>query len=210
MSDHRSPHGNNATAAVSVTGHSRLHFGKHGHGQNQTHAMRHSGPSQSSIPETDPRGYLIQQRNLQQQETSGDARLDRGRLKVRRLKTTRLPLETIPPGNELFDLATTMQHDVNQQEYSSSDLRLELRGETGRLEGIDEYVKYGRVNTPKWAANSQDIVRWEQELRTMIKSSYRSDINPTTELSPLDFSVALAKRIKVHVDEHGNSSETSH
>lgn len=159
----------------------------------------------SRLPNDDPRACLMRQRKLQDENQQfNTAGFTRTGLKVRRIKSAQLPLETIPVGAELFSYAIVLDHQVKDAEQTDTALSLNIRENAGVLKDVDEYMKHGSIGTVRWVTNGKDVSKWEQALTGIINAKYQHMQQPAAEITPPDFTMSLGKAIKAHVDEHGN------
>lgn len=137
----------------------------------------------------DPRAYLIR---VQRREDA--ARRDgsgpgtgpgQTNHKLRRAKTTMLPLETIAVGQKVQDLVFNFSTDVPCVK--------KLEAEAG---ATDDYVRSGE-NTCGLLATIEDIRGWEQRLSTLIEKTYK---NETGERAKMSFDVwpALQEHMATH------------
>jgi hypothetical protein len=118
-----------------------------------------------SLSDSDPRSHLFRQRESDNQEkTSSAAGLTRTGLKIRRVKTTRLPLETIPNQYEIHDLAVELAYlgyeDVTAE--SGPKLLEYVRASAASLKTRDEHVGSGSVNVIDWSSCEGKIEDWSR------------------------------------------------
>lgn len=120
------------------------------------------------IPLSDPRGYFIHHR--QSTATSHDtAGLSKTGLKIRRTKTTRLPLETTPVDASTCDLAV----GIEVEKWVNRHTVMERASALGN---VDEYVKTGRTDSVEWDGNDEEVTMWEEKAQDMVKRRYRSGV----------------------------------
>jgi hypothetical protein len=151
-----------------------------------------------SIPGDDVRACLIRQQNQDTEDAVLTAAgLTRTGLKKRRIKSTRLPFETIPKGAELFHLATVLHTHISQDEQSETATATYCQAAGAeRLTALDEYITQGSVNVVKWTTISQNVPTLERQLLLLLKQQ--------DDAVTLDYPLTIAKAIKAHVDEYGD------
>jgi hypothetical protein len=134
------------------------------------------------IPEDDARAYLIRHRTQTANADSGG--LSRTGLKIRRTKTIRLPLESIPPDMMLHELVLQVDCKVqNLAEASPTN---------------DSYISTGKNEFVSWSSTMTDVSKWQNELSTLIENLYRARVEG--ELISPDLGLDLRKMIKIHCD----------
>jgi hypothetical protein len=153
----------------------------------------------SSIPDGDPRAHLIRRQKMQEEESHASAAgLMRTGLKIRRVKSTRLPFETIPQGDELYHLAFPFEYGAKKEAVVDTGVSTGLGLVTEHLALLDEYVKRGAIDRMKWNSNSRDVALWEADMLSMLRTEH-SDARTVVA----DRGFHIAKAIKAHVDEYG-------
>ncbi|ETN37378.1 uncharacterized protein HMPREF1541_08369 [Cyphellophora europaea CBS 101466] len=202
------PHRNRAIAAVRSLGHAHPSSDKandidHTEGRSSNMVRDHV----QRMPDTDPRSCLIRQRGGRGVGSVGSTGT-----KVSRVRTTNLPFEVIPEGEELFDLALIA--DVHGTEYTNAaQAAANLCNATSKLLQIDEYVLRGCVEHIHWIPNGKDVELWEQRLQMLVQTRYQpnrlvgaEEIESSSQpRKPQAFAMdlALGTTLKAHVDENG-------
>ena len=154
------------------------------------------------IPESDPRAYLIRFREQQYQHDQPNVNgLTRTGLKVRRAKTTRLPLESVPVDARLHDLAI----ELHQPQRAS-----DLRGSFAALSNIDEYAKTGRIDLVVLSPLSKEVGQWEAVIKNMVQTKYHPGVlqgpggvnvsDAGSSAVDFEFEINLSRVLKAFVD----------
>jgi DNA mismatch repair ATPase MutL len=159
------------------------------------------------IPESDARAVLIQEHQRRDEEKlSASTGLTRTGLKVRRVKTTRLPLETIPAGKDLYNLALNL--DLDAANGDAEVAAQKLAEQTQYLDSIDEYMRHGTIQTATFGLTMSDIEIMSKVLHRLVQQQYQ----PTTmtkskedaeQTSSFVFEIDLRRALKAHIDEYG-------
>jgi DNA mismatch repair protein, C-terminal domain len=145
------------------------------------------------LSEDDPRAYLVRNSGSGQ-KTDSLSGLTRTGLKIRRTKTARLPLETIPAG-----AANNYLKAITPEPFpSTSPLAVMSR----RQSQCDEYVRSGKNSFVRWSANSRDVTVWEKTLKELISKSYKARLAEGEIVAP-ELTVMLTTAIKAHADAYG-------
>lgn len=164
----------------------------------------HDGQADATprIPESDPRAYLIRFREQQYQHNQPDANgLTRTGLKVRRAKTTRLPLESVPADARLHDLAI----EIHLPQKAN-----DLRGSFAALSNIDEYAKSGTVDFVVLSPLSEEVGAWEAVIKNMVQAKYHPSVlegpdgddvsDAGSSAVDFEFVINLSRVLKAFVD----------
>ena len=160
----------------------------------------------SKISERDPRAYLIRFRQQKAQQNHSEANgLTRTGLRIRRAKTTRLPLEGVPVDARLHDVAIAMRmvDDING-----------IKRSFARLSTIDEYIRSGTVESIVWSPLSKEVADWEHTVKQLVQSKYHSRVlegrggdaasNADPPVGVFDFEMNLSRVLKAFVDGDGD------
>jgi hypothetical protein len=107
----------------------------------------------------DPRAYFIRCRHLDSQSQPSKAGL-----KIKRIQTSKLPLERIPDGQDVQTLA--LRRPVSLESLSES---------FKQLQGTDSYVRSGCDYEPFCVPNLNGISKvWETRLTILVRETYKS------------------------------------
>ena len=158
-----------------------------------------------TIADSDPRAYFIRFRQQHVQQNQADANgLTRTSLKIRRAKTTRLPLESVPVDARVHDLA------VELRTPQSIDT---MRGSFAALSKVDEYIRSGTVKAVVWSPWSKEVSEWENVVKQLVRTKYRprvldrtngDDISTTpSSIGGFEFEMNLSRVLKAFVDRDG-------
>lgn len=124
----------------------------------------------------DPRSYLMRRRSSHLQASNGN--------KLRRINTSKLPLETIPNGEEMHDIGLEQPLDIpSVSKGFKSLLTTDLYTESGRE---DEAFKATQPD-------SELLELWEHRLHPLISINYRTDEGARVSNMQFDFT-ALTQR----------------
>lgn len=150
-----------------------------------------------SFPEEDPRAYLIQHRNASSCDPQGrDANPQSGHprpgLKIKRTKTSKLPLETIPPSLATYNICAKLT--------SSTALPNDFKAKFRHLTATDPYPRTGKNDFVVWNANSGEVNRWEEEVKRLIRKKYVAKL-PDGEEIPANLQLSFAVAFRAH-EEH--------
>jgi DNA mismatch repair ATPase MutL len=148
------------------------------------------------IPLSDPRGYLIQHRREQPQGSVEG--LTKTGLKMRRTKTTRLPLELVPVDAETHFLAV----EVATQSWTSNEHHQdEIVQATRHLKHVDEYIHTGRVEHALSNVDAGDIERWQGIMRGLVRRYYRSaSVDTANDVESNAAPVSADEGLEVEID----------
>ena len=144
------------------------------------------------LSKDDPREYLLQHSENAKNFDSLTGLTKTG-LKIRRTKTTKLPLETIP--------ADAANHGLKVIAPDPFPSALALAIMSRRQGQFDEYVRSGENSFVRWSANSKDVKDWETTLKELISKSFNARL--VGEIVAPDFTVMLTTAIKAHADARG-------
>ena len=145
------------------------------------------------MPDSDPRAYLIRQKEQgKAQDTTGTNGLLRTTLKLKRTKTSKLPLETVPIDSAIHDLTADFKMDLAF-----------VRSEMTTLLPLDEYIKTGTVDAQQWLLSAPDLARLQVNLQTLVKRSFRSgDVHSSdtdAENGAVAITIDLDMALKAHI-----------
>ena len=148
--------------------------------------------SSLKIPDSNPRGYLIHHnrvRENKEQEDDGSVTKIGSKIKT---KTTRLPLESIPAGENTCNLTTIIPAPDQKA----------LATQTSQLVKIDEYLTMSEVTVAPWDPSEMTMASWEITLRNLIKRRLQQASTTTDESSEAReepaFEMDLAETLKKH------------
>lgn len=176
------PHRNRYLSAAKTLTKSRPHRSDVVTGISDTEEVMDDSDEISKMPEDDPRAYLMRHRS--QSETTNVDGLTRTGLKIRRTKTQRLPLESIPLDVVLHDMVARV--DFNEQVCTET------------APGNDQYNTTGKNDFIAWNLAVTDVQTWQAELTTLIENMYRARVGD--ELIPPNPGLDLRRMIKMHCD----------
>lgn len=142
----------------------------------------------------DARAYLVQT-STSDQKMDGDNGLTRTGLKIRRIKTTRLPLETITADADNHCLKA-----ITPQRFPGTSTLVAMSRRQGQC---DEYVLSGENRFVRWSASSRDVTEWETTLKGHITKNFKARLAGGEVVAP-ELAVMLTTAIKAHVDAHGH------
>ncbi|KPI45098.1 DNA mismatch repair protein MutL [Cyphellophora attinorum] len=143
-----------------------------------------------SLSDSDPRSHLFRQREIGNHgNASSAAGLTRTGLKIRRIKTTRLPLEIIPTEYKTNDLAIELMclgyEDVTAED--GQKLLACLRASAAELKTSDEHVKSGSVSAVDWASCEGKIEGWSRVVAGALQK-----LKPDIEKREVEREIALS------------------
>jgi len=145
------------------------------------------------LPEDDPRVYLV--RHYGNGKDSNCTRsLTEAGFKIRRAKTARLPLETIPADKAVHALNATVR-----DRFPTVPTLAKM---TGRHRQFDEYVRSGKNDFVIWSANGRDVAVWEKTVKGLISKSFCARLAGGETMTP-EVTVMLRTAIIAHVDAYG-------
>ena len=165
----QSPHRNRYLAAKSaLTTSERVNASSRVNERSQAQAAAPVG-----LEYDDPRAYYIRNRNIQ------ESPLSKTGLKIRRTQTNKLPLETIPDGSSLHQLALTcpLDHDILSASIAKSrksDLYIQTGTPLPSGSGFKELSK-------------KDHFDWERKLSHLLRKEYKTEDGNIPADIPLDF-----------------------
>lgn len=110
----------------------------------------------------------------------------------KRLKTNRLPLESILPHTATYN--SKFEHE--------SELRIadDICPSLSRLAKTDSYPQSGRNTFVQWSPFTEEVNQWQATIKKIIKHEYRADIGDNETTAP-NLEISLARAIKAHNDE---------
>lgn len=118
----------------------------------------------SALEDSDPRAYLLR---VQQREEagrqSGGANASSRRLKRR--KTTMLPLETTPAEATVQDLVFMIETTENT-----------IESEVTKLGACDGYISAGRIGEGFASLGIEDVRAWEASVQKLVEERYQSEV----------------------------------
>jgi DNA mismatch repair protein, C-terminal domain len=144
------------------------------------------------LPEDDPRAYLVRQYG-NGKHSNRSTGLTKAGLKIRRVKTARLPLETIPADKAVHALNATVR-----DRFPAVPTLAKMTERHGQF---DEYVRSGKNGFITWSANGRDVAVWEKSLKGLISKSFRARLAGET-VTP-EVTVMLRTAIIAHADAYG-------
>lgn len=165
-----------------------------GDGEATRHAPQAVQDGDLKMPDSDPRAYLIRQKEQgKAQDTTGTNGLVRTTLKLKRTKTSQLPLETVPINSAIHDLTADFKMDLAI-----------VRSEMTTLLPLDEYVKTGTIDAQQWLLSALDLARLQVNLQNLVKKSFRSgdvhgsDTDAEDEAAALKIDLDMALKAHIH------------
>ena len=109
----------------------------------------------------DPRAYLMRLQQSEDAERHGGLAVSRGKLKRR--KTTLLPLETVPANETVHDLILTV--DTSQQV---------VHDHMADLADSDDYIRCGKI-TRGFSCITEEVSAWEAQLRSLLVENFQAE-----------------------------------
>lgn len=137
----------------------------------------------AALEPSDPRAYLL--RTHQQGEQAPEESL---RGKSKRQKTAMLPLETLKEENYIGDL-TLMVEDVNVGD---------VEGDMTEGGAWDRYVRSGVTGDAFEKMGAEEVKRWEEKLRNLVREMYAAEGEEEEEKARADVDVDLSKTLQAH------------
>ena len=135
-----------------------------------------------NMAKDDPRAYLM--RHQFHMENANARGLSETGLRIRRTKTQRLPLESVPIDMMVNDLLVQVDFDIG------------ACAESGPI--IDRYSNTGKNEFITWTANMTNIGTWQGELTKLVDGMYKVQVG--NELMPPNIELDLRKIMKTHCD----------
>jgi hypothetical protein len=145
------------------------------------------------LPEDDPRAYLVRQYGSSK-DSNCSTGLTKAGLKIRRAKTARLPLETIPADKAVHTLNATVR-----DRFPAVPTLAKM---TECHSQFDEYVRSGKDSFVIWSANGRDVAVWEKTIKGLISKSFRARLAGGETVTP-EVTVMLRTAIIAHTDAYG-------
>ena len=116
----------------------------------------------SVFENSDPRAYLL--RVQRREDADRQSGLQISSRKLKRRKTTMLPLETTPVDATVQDLVMVVDTATTS-----------LEGEARKLSACDEYVREGKVAEGLSSLRIEDVRMWEGKLRELVEEGFRTE-----------------------------------
>ncbi|KAI4134336.1 MAG: hypothetical protein LQ347_001610 [Umbilicaria vellea] len=117
----------------------------------------------SALEDSDPRAYLLRVQQRDEADRQGGANgVSR---KLKRRKTTMLPLETTPAEATVQDLVLMIETTENTIGTSVQILK-----------ALDEYISAGRVGEGFASLGVEDVRAWEGRVRGLVDEHYQSEV----------------------------------
>jgi hypothetical protein len=145
------------------------------------------------LPEDDPRAYLVRHYGSGK-DSNCSTGLTKAGLKIRRAKTARLPLETIPADKAVHALNATIR-----DRFPTISALAKMTERHGQFDG---YVRSGKNSFVIWSANGRDVAVWERTVKGLISKSFCARLAGGETVAP-EVSVMLRTAIIAHVDAYG-------
>jgi hypothetical protein len=134
----------------------------------------------SGLQHNDPRAYYIRHRNL----TMGNA-VEKPTVKITRILTSRLPLETIPEDSDLHIFTVTWPGGLDT-----------LASATQKISELDTYIRRGVVFDGLTGEHSKETVRsWTFRLITLMREKCQPKIVDFETILRLDLETVLKKHM---------------
>ena len=151
------------------------------------------------IPESDPRGYLIRHSHLQEKQGRVNGiTTNQTKLKIKRTKTTRLPFETIPQGEEIFMLNAVF--DTESAKYMETCLLVDM-------DARDDFTTTGE-KASSWQSDEQAITQVRRTMEELVRQKFREHTAGASNAFTIDIGqVPEAKTLVCY--EHGRSRNLS-
>ena len=149
------------------------------------------------LPEEDPRAYLIKDRDASRSHANGHAPNTtseplRPGLKIRRVKTSKLPLETIFP-----DSAT---HNLSSKPLTPFPTPAHLTALLNALGTVDAYPGTGMNRFVAWDANSADVGVWQSTVVALVRDKYVARLGGNGEEGPANLQMSLGVALRAHAE----------
>jgi DNA mismatch repair ATPase MutL len=192
----QSPHHNRYQAAKAALGRSRaqtsLSQGQPPASEELAAASTNMDQTTSQLPASDPRAYLIHHRKANGASGSPARRLSSGGLKIKRTKTSKLPLESVPPDSAVHNTSAKLTSQFPSLEA--------LRALFNNTSKIDAYPKTGANSFVLWEANSRDLPTWETKISELVRERYIARIGGGEEV-PAQVQVRLGVAFRAHDEQ---------
>jgi hypothetical protein len=120
--------------------------------------------------------------------------LTKAGLKIRRAKTARLPLETIPADKAVYALNAT-----TRDRFPTIPTLAKMTKRHGQF---DEYVRSGKNNFVIWSANGRDVAVWEKTVKGLISKTFCARFAGGETVTP-ELTVMLRTAFIAHADAYG-------
>jgi hypothetical protein len=145
------------------------------------------------LPEDDPRAYLVRHYG-NGKDSNCSTGLTKAGLKIRRAKTARLPLETIPVDKAVHALNATVRN-----RFPTVPILAKMTKRHGQF---DEYVRSGKNSFVMWSANGRDVTVWEKAVKGLISKNFCARLAGGETVTP-EVTVMLRTAIIAHADAYG-------
>lgn len=166
--------------------------------QNPSHEDTDLAETLPSIAEDDPRAYLIQHRGATRTHSIGhndtvNPEVSRTGLKLKRTRTSKLPLETIPPTSAIHNISATPLVLFS----GSENLKAQIR----QLRKADAYPRTGKNEFMIWDAHGKDVVVWEEKIKGLVRERYVARLGGDGEEVPANLHLRLETVLRAHCEE---------
>lgn len=198
----QSPHRNRYQAAKAALAPAMSPIAlSHAHPLEEQNSIREDTDSAGNLPplaEDDPRAYLIQHRGATRTHSNGqnptsNPELTRTGLKLKRTKTSKLPLETIPPQSAI--------HNISAKPLILFAGLQSLEAQIRELGKVDTYPRTGNNEFMIWDANSKDVDVWADRMRDLVKERYVARLGGDGEEAPANLQLRLGTVLRAHCEE---------
>ncbi|ERF68979.1 hypothetical protein EPUS_06666 [Endocarpon pusillum Z07020] len=198
----QSPHQNRYQAAKAVLAPSKSPTAlSHAHALEEQNSIREDTDSAETLPplaEDDPRAYLIQHRGATRTHSNGhnptsNPEISRTGLKLKRTKTSKLPLETIPSKSAI--------HNISAKPLILFAGLQNLKAQIRELGKVDAYPRTGNNEFMIWNANSKDVDAWEDKMRDLVRERYVVRLGGDGEEVPANLQLRLGTVLRAHCEE---------
>ncbi len=165
--------------------------------QDSTHEDTDWAETLPSLDEDDPRAYLIQHRGATRTRSIGhnptvNPEVSHTGLKLKRTKTSKLPLETIPPKSAIHNISATPLFLL----AGLQDLKAQIR----QLGRVDAYPRTGRTEFMSWDAHGKDVDVWEEKLKALVREKYVARLGADGMEAPANLQLRLGTALRAHCE----------
>ena len=197
----QSPHRNRYQAAKAALAPSKSPTAlSHAHPLEEQSSTRENTDSAGNLPplaEDDPRAYLIQHRGATRTHSNrhnptSNPEITRTGLKLKRTKTSKLPLETIPPNLAI--------HNISAKPLVLFAGFQNLKAQIRELGKVDAYPRTGINEFMIWDANSKDVDVWEEKMRDLVRERYVARLGGDGEEVPANLQLRLGTVLRAHCE----------
>ena len=123
----------------------------------------------SALEDSDPRAYLL--RVQQREEADRQSGVVGSTSRLKRRKTTMLPLETTPAQATVQDLVLVIERPIGT-----------IEGEVTAMSACDEYVRAGKIGEGFASLDIEDVRAWEGKVRKLVEERYRPEVGEKVSL----------------------------